>query len=201
MLPAQSCTSAVSSRSLSNSRSDSFPIIPDYHGVGWVKSAHGIRGEVFIRLAAGKADWLGNTKSLLLVAPDSSQKSCTFQFVRPHKDGLIVKFREITDRNQAESVCKFKVYLSESAMVSHPGEPIFLNQIKNFTVIDQANEAKAIGVITGFASNGPQDLLKVDCQGKEALIPFVEAFIVNIDFDKKELTMDLPRGLVDVDEE
>lgn len=186
---------------MSNSRSDSFSIIPDYHGVGWVKSAHGIRGEVFIRLAAGTADWLGNTKSLLLVGPDSTQKQCTFQFIRPHKDGLIVKFREITDRNQAESVCKYKVYLSESAMVSAPGEPIFLNQIKGFTVIDQANDSKAVGAITGFASNGPQDLLKVDSQGKEVLIPFVEAFIVNIDFDKKEVTMDLPRGLVDDEEE
>lgn len=163
-------------------------------------SAHGIRGEVFIRLIAGQADWIEQTKALLLVAPDGTQKPVQMASVRPHKDGLVVKFREIPDRNGAEAIRKFKVYVPEVALVSEPGERIFLHEIEGFH-LREAKLGKIVGRIAGFATNGPQDLLRVDRQGREALVPFIDAFLVNIDFDKKEVTMDLPEGLLNVEEE
>jgi 16S rRNA processing protein RimM len=172
----------------------------NFHCVGWISSAHGIRGESFVRLYAGSSDWHTEAKtlSLLLKAADVL-KDFTVQKIATHKDGLIVKFAEIRDRNQAEAIAKSGVYISEDLLQSPEGEPVFLKQIEGFEVVDKVGVS--LGRISGFASNGPQDLLRVKTsEGKEALVPLVDAFLVHIDFDKQQVTMDLPPGLFNLEE-
>jgi 16S rRNA processing protein RimM len=65
----------------------------------------------------------------------------------------------------------------------------------NFQVYNFQN---LIGAIVGFSSNGPQDLIVVNYNGKDIEIPFVEAFICDLDFDHKKLMMELPEGLLDL---
>lgn len=176
------------------------PKFENYHCVGWVPSAHGLRGEIFVRLYAGESDWHEDAESLsLLLANSTALKAFTIHKATPHKDGLIVKFNEICDRNQAEAVAKSGVYIEESLLQSDEGEPVFLKQLEGFEVVDK--EGNSLGRITGFASNGPQDLLQVKtAAGKEALVPLVDDFLVHIDFDKQQVTMDLPPGLFNLEE-
>ncbi len=201
MQPARSCTNAVSSRLSSNSPSFRQPIIPDFVGVGWIQSAHGIRGEVFIGLNAKSADWPLDLDAIYLLLPGKSElQRFAISYLKPHKNGLIGRLKEIPDRNAAEKIEKSQVYIADEYLESKPGEQIFLKQVLGFTVIDK--QEGELGRIEGFATNGPQDLLQIArAKGGQALVPFVDAFIVHIDFDKKQLTMDLPPGLIDLEEE
>jgi 16S rRNA processing protein RimM len=151
-------------------------------------------------LKAGQADWREDVKTLSLVKPGESEPShFEIEKISVHKDGLIVRLKDWRDRNQAELWRKSSVYVPEDLLAAEEGEPIYLKQVLGFTVIDL--EGRALGAIRGFASNGSQDLLRVyPPNGGEALIPFVDAFIRHIDFDKQELTMDLPPGLFDLED-
>ena len=168
--------------------------------MGWVSSAHGIRGEVFVRLYAKESDWHDEAESLSLLLNRASElKSFSIQKVQSHKDGLIVKFAEVRDRNQAETLAKSGVYVGDELLTADKGDGFYLKQIENFQLVDTA--AAVLGQITGFGSNGPQDLLRVRTpEGKEALVPLVEAFLVDIDFDKQTVTMDLPPGLLTLED-
>lgn len=176
------------------------PKFDGFHCVGWVQSAHGIRGEVFVRLYAGQADWLDEAEQLsLLLKNESILKVFSIHKLNVHKDGLIVKFNEVRDRNQADTVAKSGVYIPEEWLESEEGDPVFLKQIDGFEICDK--EGAVLGKITGFASNGPQDLLRVKtAAAKEALVPLVDAFLIHIDFDKQQVTMDLPPGLLNLEE-
>lgn len=89
---------------------------------------------------------------------------------------------------------KSGVYIPQSLLTADPSAGLFLHQILGFDLYDIGG--KCLGTITGFGSNGAQDLLKVQGEaGPEVLIPFVQAFLVNIDFDKRQVKMDLPEGL------
>lgn len=194
MQPALSCTSAVSSKSWNNP-----PQFAGRHFVGWVHSAHGIRGEIFVRLAAGQADWLDSLESLFLLLPTAEALSeFAIEVARPHKDGLIVRLKGVTDRNRSEELRKSSVYIDSTLLTAEPGERVFLKQILGFTVV---NAGVKVGAIVGFASNGPQDLLRVKTQAHEALIPFVDDFIVQLDFDKREVNMNFPPDLLTLDED
>ena len=59
------------------------------------------------------------------------------------------------------------------------------------------NRNVLVGTVLSLSSNGPQDLLVVG--EREFLIPFVEAFILEIDFPNRKIFMDLPEGLLDVE--
>jgi 16S rRNA processing protein RimM len=151
-------------------------------------------------LKAGQADWLESVKVLSLVKPGETESSnFEIEKISAHKDGLIVRLKDWRDRNQAELWRKSSVYVREDLLEAEEGEPIYLKQVLGFTVIDL--EGKELGVIRGFGSNTSQDLLRVyPASGGEVLIPFVDAFIRHIDFDKQQLTMDLPPGLFDLEE-
>lgn len=198
MRPALSFKNAVSSKSSSNS---SFhpPQIQGLYCVGWVQSAHGIRGEIFVRLHAGQADWVDDVEEVSLLIPGQTEPE-PFKILKmqPHKDGLIARLDGVCDRNRAEELRKAALYIPEDLLESEPGEPVYLKQIENFLLIDKMGSE--LGKIIGFATNGPQDLLRVTTSlGKEALVPLIDAFLVDIDFDKQQVTMDLPPGLLDLD--
>ena len=162
-------------------------------------TAHGIRGELFVRLFNEQADWLSKTNELaLLPEAQANLKIFTISSFRKHKAGFISQFKEIPDRNAAEILRRAAVYVREEVLLSTEPDVIYLHQIDGFAVVDPSGQV--LGQIEGFASNGPQDLLrlKVADSGREALVPFVPAFIVDIDFDNKRVRMDLPPGLLDV---
>lgn len=187
--------------------------------VGKVKDAHGIRGELFIVLFAGEAAWLNQLKSIRLVNdPDAAaprvnphQKLTPAKPAKPqpkgpltfavksarlHKNGLIVKSADIRDRNQAEEMRGMLLEVPEAFLISKPGEELFLREVLGFSVVDLNREGMKIGNVTGFSSNGAQDLLIVDASTGKAEIPFVTDFVEKIDYSAKELRMKLPAGLL-----
>jgi 16S rRNA processing protein RimM len=175
--------------------------------VGKVKDAHGIKGEIFIALFAGEAAWLGKLKEARLVveteSPESAQahpapatepKVLQVKSVRLHKNGLIIKSPDVTDRNAAEALKGRLLEIPSDFLVSEPGEALYLSEIKGFRVIT-AHKGE-VGTVSGFSSNTAQDLLVVTTPWGEFEIPFVEAFVEDIDFEKKEMHLNLPEGLL-----
>ena len=174
-----------------------------FHCVGFIQSAHGISGELYIKLFIKQSDWKDGLKELHLLPKGMDAVSNLVRFTefkfKPHKDGLIFRTPQIKDRNVAETYKGSAVYVSKDVLKAKPGEPIFLNEILEFSISDKAGNV--LGTIEDFSSNGAQDLLVVrTLKGKEALVPLVEAFIVDVDFAKQNIVMDLPKGLLDLDE-
>lgn len=164
--------------------------------VGKVKDAHGLRGELYILVFSGDVSWLKKLQTLELRGK-STTVSYTVEKVKPFKQGMILKVPQITDRTQAEALKGYEFYIPSDIFVSKPGETIFLNEILGFMVKNVAQEN--IGPVEGFSSNTAQDLLVVTQGSKKIEIPFVEAFIKKIDFKHKTIVMDLPEGLLDLE--
>lgn len=168
----------------------------EYVRVGKLKDAHGVKGEIFIVLFAGEAAWLDQLKEVRLVAENGEGEAKTFSVksVRAHKNGLIVKSPDIKDRNQAEALKGLMFEIPAEFLISEPGETIYLKEIEGFRVFTQ--DKGEIGTIVGFSHNNAQDLLLVKTAWGEFEIPFVEAFVDTLDFDKGELHLVLPLGLL-----
>ena len=166
--------------------------------VGKIKDAHGIRGELFVVLFSGEAEWLDDLETLRLVNDngDADPKNFAVKSARFHKNGFIVKSPDIKDRNMAETLKGRLLEIPESFLVSEPGETLFLREVLGFTVVTEANGE--VGKIEAFSSNVAQDLLVVKSKTKNETyeIPFVKAFVKNIDYDAKKIEMELPYGLL-----
>ena len=189
----------------------------EWMSVGKIKEASGLGGSFYVLLFVDSGDWVEKFQEIRLVHDerasvkgDGSQRNMSddqkiileVNQRRPHKKGLVLKCEGVSDRNQSEALLGKVVQVRSDFFVSDPGEPLFLREVLGFQVFDKSNE---IGVVSGITSNGPQDLLVVthvvspDSQvKKEYLIPFVEAFLVQVDFDKKKIEMNLPEGLLEL---
>lgn len=172
----------------------------EWYKVGWVKSAHGIKGELYIQLLSKKAEWLSDMKSFRLKPlPGSSVEPMTFSFkrVKPHKLGLIVLPEGFNNRNQSELWKGADFLIDRSIFETKEDETPYLVEFEGFEVFDV--NLGLIGHVRGFMDNGAQDLLIVQKfeSEEEIWIPFVDAFIVEMDKAAGVIKMDLPEGLVD----
>ena len=57
-----------------------------------------------------------------------------------------------------------------------------------------------IGTITDVLDMGGADILKVDREKKETLIPFAQSYLRKIDLDQRRVEVDLPEGLRELNE-
>lgn len=163
--------------------------------IGKIKDAHGLRGDVFIIFFSKDYSWIDLIDEVYI-------EDTPYEVIKAaeHKDGLKVQLKGLTDRNQSEALIGKQIYLpADFFFTPEEDEGLFLAEIEKFKVIDKT--AGEVGIITGFSSNTAQDLLVVtSASGTVFEIPFVEAFIVEIDRENKTIQMDLPEGLLDLNQ-
>lgn len=198
MLRVQNFKSAASLR-LSNSSTPTVQSFDSEHflEVGYVKSAHGVRGELFVVLnELHSHDPVSWGHLYLLHNKSQKQQVLKIQKMKLHKGGYITSVDGVKDRNQSEALKGYGVWRPQEEFTSKPGEEVFLREVLGF-MVSESNFKKDLGSVVGFSSNGAQDLLVVEKEEKTFEIPFIEEFIVSIDFDHKKIEMDLPEGLVE----
>ena len=187
-----------------------------YRAVGRVKDAHGLKGEIWVVLFAGHADWLEElreTGGFLLAASEdvtseeelkAGSTEYALKGAKPHKNGLILQSPDITDRTAAEKLRGKFLIIPDSYLESDEGEEFFLSEVEGFKVVEGD---KVLGKVVGFTSNVAQDLLIVSLEkearpgvkkGDEIDIPFVEAIVVGVDAESEKLEVELPPGLIEV---
>lgn len=163
-----------------------------WKNVGKIKDAHSLKGELFVLIFAKDISWADEMKQCQL-----GETTYEVQRWKPYKEGLLLKLKGIEDRTQAEKLRGQIFSIPQDLLQSEEGETIYLSEIQDFTIVD--SNGAVLGRITGFSSNVAQDLLVVEkAVGGQAEIPFVENFIVEIDFEGKKIEMDLPDGIWDL---
>ncbi len=55
-----------------------------------------------------------------------------------------------------------------------------------------------LGKVKFSSENGAQDLIHLEFQGKEVILPLVEEFIIEINEERKQLKYDAPEGLIEL---
>lgn len=168
--------------------------------IGTIGEARGLRGEVWLKIRAKDPEFLSRLQTKKFhIKKDEQELVLKPDRIRLLFDKVCCHFEGLDTRSHVEPLKGSLVFLEEDIFHTEPGEKIFLQEVLGFHVFQkQANQEFAIGVIEGFESNGPQDILVVNKNGSEVLIPFVKPFILSIEFEKKKIVMSLPDGLVEV---
>ncbi len=117
----------------------------------------------------------------------------------PGKNLFILRFAEITDRNQAEALIDHKLLVPASDRLPlEPGE-FHVMDLLGLIVYDQGTGDR-LGVVTDFYSAG-NDLLGVTLDAspeKEVLIPFVDAIVPVVKVAEKRLEIIPIAGLLEL---
>jgi 16S rRNA processing protein RimM len=166
----------------------------DCYQLGIIQRPHGLKGEVAVFLDVD--DPSGYT-ALESVFVDQDGQLIPF-FIEELQIGSqknIFKFEEVDSYEDAAELSGLDLYLPLSALPPLEGNTFYYHEIVGFTLVDK--ESGPVGVIREVIS-GMQDLLVVDRQEIEILVPLHDELIDRVDREQQELHMQLPEGLLDV---
>lgn len=165
--------------------------------VGKIKDAHSLKGEVYFLSFSGDISWLDEGFTVVLESQATMKRE---EFVvsrfRPFKDGAIIKFEGIDNRNQSEALKGEMVFIEPENFESSDGETIFLREVLNFEIKNENGDS--LGTVTSFSSNGSQDLLVINNGTFSYEVPFVEDYIIEVQFENSVIVMDFPMDLMDI---
>jgi len=151
---------------------------------------------VFIHVFSKDISWINNLTEVILEDPKGQRNTYKVLSHRPHKEGFLATLEGVSDRTSAEKIRAQLVFVSASLFVSDTGDSSFyLTEIEGFKVFDQGRH---LGEIVGFGSNTIQDLIIIQIDKDKIEIPLVADFLESIEFEKGEVHMKLPDGLIEI---
>ena len=104
----------------------------------------------------------------------------------------------VEDRNAAEALRGMEVYIDETELDELPEGEHYVRNLIGCTVRDIASGTD-VGELTDVIQNTAQSVLEVEtAEGKEVLIPAVDAFMRNIDEKGRLIEVELIPGFLDV---
>ena len=160
--------------------------------VGRIGRAHGVLGEATIDVQTDDPDLRFKVGSKLTL--DTGQE-LTIKSSRWHNQILLLGFEGVNDRNQIESLRDQLISSQVDLSALAPGEYHY-QQLIGCQVYLQNNEL--VGQVSEVVKLPGQDLLSVDKNGSQVLIPMVKQIIISIDVLAKKIVVNPPEGLLDV---
>ena len=166
----------------------------DYLRVGVIATTHGIKGEVKVfpttddieRFKLLKQVYLDTGKELILLEVEG---------VKFFKQMAILKFKGIDDINEIEKYRRKDLLVTRENAIELKEDEYFVYDLIESEVITE--EGVKLGVLSEIIKTAANDVYVVQTpEGKEILLPFIKECILDINTEKKQITVHLMKGLL-----
>lgn len=166
--------------------------------VGRILDAWGIKGGLKVQAYSVDADALFSSKRWYLKAtgPKPAQLVLAVRSVREQGEGIVATAEGVDDRNAAEALRGHEIYVARSDFPRTPDGEYYWIDLIGLDVLNR--EGQALGRVIGLIDTGPHCVLRILPPGlvepakpdQERLIPFVDAFVDDVDLPAKRITVD-----------
>ena len=170
--------------------------------VARIVKAHGLKGGVKLELYTDDPELRFQPGARFsLQVPQSSPwfgKHLDLVSIREINSHPVAFFEGIEDRTAAEGLVKAILWVEhDPSTVSEEPDAWFDHQLVGLRVVV---EGETLGSVTRLEHLPAQDLLVVDVNGREVLVPFVKAFVPSVNIEAREVTVTPPGGLFELGE-
>lgn len=163
--------------------------------IGRVVKSHGIRGEVSVESTTDEPEIRFAVGEVLTGRQGTQESHLTVKAVRPHKGRLLITFEEIPDRTAADALRGMR-FFAEPLETSDDDEGFYDHELEGLRIV---HDGAQIGVVTGVMHTVNRAILEVELDGgKEAMIPFVEDIVPEVDLEEGTATITPPEGLLEL---
>ncbi len=162
--------------------------------VARIGRAHGVLGEATIEVRTDQPEDRFYIGSVLATEP-TTFGPLTITSVRDHNGTLLLGFKGVNDRNQVEELRDVLLLAEVDIEADSTEDDFHVQQLLQCQVSTQ--DGLEIGLVTDVINLPGQDVLAVDYNGREVLIPFVKAIVPIVDVKNRKITVVPPAGLLD----
>jgi 16S rRNA processing protein RimM len=162
--------------------------------VARIGRAHGVLGEATIEVRTDQPEDRFYIGSVLATEP-TTFGPLTITSVRDHNGTLLLGFKGVNDRNQVEELRDVLLLAEVDIEADSTEDDFHVQQLLQCQVSTQ--DGVEIGLVIDVINLPGQDVLAVDYNGREVLIPFVKAIVPIVDVKNRKITVVPPAGLLD----
>jgi 16S rRNA processing protein RimM len=164
--------------------------------LGKIAKKFSFKGEVLIYLDTDEPELYEDMESVFV----EFNKNLVPFFIENsnlHKsDFLRVKFEDVDDEAEADSIMGCEIYLPLNMLPKLEGNKFYFHEVIGFEIEDL--RLGIFGKIVSINDTSAQPLFEVINGNVEILVPMIDQFLVKIDRENKKVIMDLPEGLVEM---
>ena len=129
----------------------------------------------------------------LTIATGFSEQSSEIESFRRQHGRSVIKLRGIDTIAQAQQIVGAELRMPSSGLPTPVEGSFYTFELKGCRVFEASGEC--LGIVTDVLDSAGSQILKVDGEAKETLIPFAQSYLKKIDLDKRRIDVDLPEGL------
>jgi 16S rRNA processing protein RimM len=168
--------------------------LDDCFQLGVITKTHGTKGDVQVWIDSDDPGHYKNLESVLLLINNELVPFFLEQWSLNGKKA-IARFDEVRSLDAAEKLAGTEVYLPESSLPELTDGQYFFHDLVGLEAVE---DDKVLGIISNILNFPGHDVLTIDCQGKEVLVPISDDIIKSVDLKAKSVTLQLPPGLLDI---
>ena len=163
--------------------------------VGQVVRTIGLKGEVKIYPSTHFRDtrFKKGSRVFLLNEKGEVEKELTIKMHRTNGNCDNLIFEEITSIEEAEKINKRYLFVEKNPEILGKNEFFYSDLIGMKVSFDNGKE---IGVVKAIEEYSSYATLRVKTEGKDVLIPFVNAFIKDVSLENKQIVVNFIEGLL-----
>jgi 16S rRNA processing protein RimM len=166
--------------------------------VGRIADAWGVKGWFKVLPYSASPEALFSSKRWFLQPATQGAKtfSGTLQFkvieAKDHSGSVVAHGQDVTDRNQAELLKGARIFVARSSFPTPEADEYYWVDLLGLEVVNR--EGEEMGHVRELLHTGPQTVLVLefvaDDKTQERMIPFVSAYIDNVDLAGRRITVD-----------
>ncbi len=163
--------------------------------VGRIGRAHGIRGDVSIEVRTDEPESRFVVGGELIT---DSGRGLRIQDVKWHSGRLLLAFEGVEDRTEVEKLRGMLLQVErDEAETPEDPEEFYDSALIDCRVVDR--DGVDLGTVREVAHLPAHDLLVIDREGSEVLVPFVRGFVPEVDIAARRIVVTPPEGLLDAE--
>ncbi len=161
--------------------------------VGRVGRPHGLHGEVTVRVRTDFPEQRFVVGAQLGVG---AGRTITVEAVRPHSGALLVRFVGVANRDAAAELrgLVLTIEATELPALDDPDE-FYDHQLEGLAAV--GTDGAVLGTVREVVHAPASDLLVLQTDHGEALVPFVRAIVPEVDLVGGRVVLTPPAGLLD----
>ena len=156
----------------------------------------GLRGEVVAAILTDFPGRFDGLKNVIGVFADETRTDLKIEDFWFQKGRIILRFAGFDSVETAETLRNVEICVPESSVAELDEGEFFDWQLKGCEL--ETIEGNKIGIVREVMRTGGTEILVVEDEGKEYLIPFAESICLEVDIERKKIKVDLPEGLLDL---
>jgi 16S rRNA processing protein RimM len=180
------------------SKLESAELPTDAVEVGRIQDAWGVKGWFKVLSHSADPQALFSSKRWVILPSERGLKTFTgvrklaIREAKTHSDTVVATAQDIDDRSAAEALKGARVFVARSSFPTADKDEYYWVDLIGLAVVNR--EGLPMGEVKELLSTGPQTVLvlayEADGKPQERMIPFVAAFVDDVDLAERKITVD-----------